>query len=119
MAETFILDWHDTAYAKQPTADEVRHWLESQSYKPVSTPKIYPNGTVQVEVTDYEGLTATWPEFEPPVLTPADVLGSHIRELLAARQDIMSIHENRRTPQERLLLAVTALVLYGYGVSLD
>jgi hypothetical protein len=119
MAETYILDWQNTAYGKQPKPQEVDAWLKERGYEPVGAPKVYPNGTVQVEVVSYEGLTAAWPEFQPPALTPTDVLGSHIRELLIARQDVMAIHENRRTPQERLLLAVTALVLYGYGVSLD
>jgi len=116
-SEVYILDWQDTAHGKQPKPQEVDAWLKERGIETSGKTKVYANGTVQL-TADVDP-TLIWPEFEPPTLTPEDTLGLHIRELVAARQDVMSTSESLRTPQERLLIAVTALLLFGYGVSID
>lgn len=114
MSDLYLLDWRETKHGKQPKPAEVDAWLNDHGITCDGLPKVYANGTVQVLCQgDPE---AIWPEFEPAPLTADDKLSAHIKELLAARKEVMSIPDARRNATERLLLANTALLLYGYGV---
>lgn len=115
MAEVYLLDWQETKHGKQPKPAEVDAWLNDHGITTVGLTKVYANGTVQLAAD--QSPEAIWPDFEPVPMTLDDKLGAHIKELLAARADVMSIPEHRRNAPERLLLANTALLLFGYGVS--
>lgn len=117
MAELYLLDWQETKHGKQPKPAEVDAWLKSRGINVVGLPKVYANGTVQV--TCEPSPEAIWPDFAPIMLTLDDRLSVHIKELLAARAEVLHIPENRRNAVERLLLANTALLLFGYGVTPD
>ncbi len=116
MAELYVLNWQDTAYGLKPTAEDVTWWLEHEGYQSVSVPKVYSDGSVQIELEDGHGITARWPDFTPVIQTVEDKLSGHVKALLEARADVLQTPEARRTATEKLLLAVTALVLYGYGI---
>ena len=113
--ELYLLDWQETKHAKQPKPAEVAIWLERHGITTAGTPKVYANGTVQFEAD--KDPTALWPEFEPVVIAVEDMLGVHVKELLSAKAEVLRIPEARRNATERLLLAVTALLLYGYGIT--
>lgn len=117
MAEVYLLDWQETKHGKQPKPGEVDAWLTSRGISTVGLTKVYANGTVQLAAD--QSPEAIWPEFEPIPMTLDDRLSVHIKELLAARADVLSIPEHRRNATERLLLANTALLLFGYGVTPD
>jgi len=74
---------------------------------------------VKIEALNAETLEDLWPSFEPIAMTVEDKLGVHIRALVEARAEILATPESKRTALERLALANTALLLYGYGITDD
>jgi|SRR6478609_632606 len=119
MADTYILDWTLTNTPKQPTDSEVTLWLEAQGYELQSRPRVYNNGMVKVEVLGAEGLEDKWRDFAPITMTVEDKLGAYIKALIEARAELMTMPESQRSALDRLTLANTALLLYGYGITDD
>lgn len=118
MTNVYLFDWHETHHGQQPKPEEVDTWLKAQGVTTIGRTKVYANGTVQVEVDEGEvDVEAIWPDFSPMASTPTDRLSAHIRELMLARAELLAIPENRRNATDRLLLANTALLLFGYGVT--
>jgi hypothetical protein len=113
MSSLYILDWRETAHGQRPTGQEVKQWLMTHGITATGI-KVYTNGDVQLEAD--QDPSALWPSFAPMPLTIEDKLSGYVADLLAARTEVLAISEHARTPQDRLLLALTGLVLYGYGV---
>lgn len=109
-AELYVLDWQDTAYAKQPTADEVYQWAIASGLVIEGMPKVYANGTVQM--TCEPSPLELWPSFTPVPQTRELKLQSAVQAVLQARKELRVSNGT----QERALLAVIDLLLVGYGV---
>ena len=115
--ELYLLDWQETAHGKQPTADEVLEWATANGLYVDGMPKVYADGTVQIECL--HSPESLWPAFAPMPQTSHNVLAGHVRATVAIRAELRAIPEYQRSPVERGLLAVIALLMHGYGVEDD
>lgn len=112
--ELYLLDWQETAYGKQPQPDDVLSWALAQGLIVDGVPRVYANGTVQIECEPSP--ESLWPSFTPIPQTREMVLEGHVRALLDARAELMALPPAKVGPLERGLLATMALLLVGYGV---
>ena len=118
----YLLDWQETKHGKQPTPSQVYHWLKSQGFTPDGMPKVYPNGTVHIELAgsgaSHEGLIEeVWASFEPVAeVSQADSLALLVEDFLRVRTELLAMPEHKRSLAERGLLATMALVMHGYGI---
>ena len=99
-----------------PKASDIERYYANNGVE-VSEVKVYPNGQVKLMASELASVDWLWQSYAPIPETFEDTLGVHVKALLTAERDLITMTpEHKRTPEQRLLLALSALVKVGYGV---
>lgn len=116
----YLLDWMESQYKQKPSPAQVQQWLKAQGFSLESPPKIFANGTVQVDLAEdfpelFSQLQVLWEGFAP-LEEPADhdQLQIDVVRLLEVQKALQD--QPKRSVAEEGVLACMALLLHGYGV---